>query len=154
MKQKILLIVLMFSLASCSDYRGITEEQARLYIEQAGMLLPDSLKTEEQLFIKEKLTEISFEKVEVRNNCMRLTVDRDYFVSVGLPAYCYDLIMFQFEKNNRFAKEFNKTAGSYNKVDLAAAFYEAQEEYRKLGVRKYLEHQDSVKLAVDAFHLM
>ena len=97
------------------------------YADQIGLLLPDSLKTSEQIAIKDKMIEIYFTKTLVKNDEMRLTVGRDYFVEQGLPAYCYDLFLYEQAQNNKFYKEWKSHSGGA--INLEDVFKESQEEY-------------------------
>jgi len=131
MKTKLtLLFIALFStliLCSCDNAKVISQEQYMEYAEQIGMLLPDSLKTNEQIAIKDKMVEIYFTKTLVKNDKMRLTVGRDYFVEQGLPAFCYDIILYEQAQNNKFYKEWKKV--SEGAINLEDTFKEAQKEY-------------------------
>jgi len=131
MKTKLtLLFIALFStliLCSCDNAKVISQEQYMEYAEQIGMLLPDSLKTNEQIAIKDKMVEIYFTKTLVKNDEMRLKVDRDYFVEQGLPAFCYDIILYEQAQNNKFYKEWKKV--SEGAINLEDTFKEAQKEY-------------------------
>ena len=131
MKTKLtLLFIALFStliLCSCDNAKVISQEQYMEYAEQIGMLLPDSLKTNEQIAIKDKMVEIYFTKTLVKNDKMRLTVGRDYFVEQGLPAFCYDIILYEQAQNNKFYKEWKKV--SEGAINLEDTFKEAQIEY-------------------------
>lgn len=131
MKTKLtLLFIALFStliLCSCDNAKVISQEQYMEYAEQIGMLLPDSLKTNEQIAIIDKMVEIYFTKTLVKNDKMRLTVGRDYFVEQGLPAFCYDIILYEQAQNNKFYKEWKKI--SEGAINLEDTFKEAQIEY-------------------------
>lgn len=138
-------ILIISCACGCSQAGIISYEQAGEYYEQIGRMLPDSLKTPGQLLINEKLTETIYEKVQVRNNRMVLNVDRDYVIGIGLPSFCYDLIKYELENINRTVRDYSKTADGHHKIDIAEAYRESHEEYRRLGLEKYLERQDSLK---------
>lgn len=128
--QLTLLFIALFStliLCSCDNAKVISQEQYMEYAEQLGMLLPDSLKTNEQIAIKDKILEIYLTKTLVKNDKMRLTVGRDYFVEQGLPAFCYDIILYEQAQNNKFYKEWKKV--SEGAINLEDTFKEAQKEY-------------------------
>lgn len=131
MKTKLtLLFIALFStliLCSCDNAKVISQEQYMEYADEIGLLLPDSLKTNEQIAIKDKMVEICFTKTLVKNDEMRLTVGRDYFVEHGLPAFCYDIILYEQAQNNKFYKEWKKV--SEGAINLEDTFKEAQKEY-------------------------
>jgi hypothetical protein len=127
MKTKFTLLFIAFLLCACNNVKVISQEQYMEYADQIGLLLPDSLKTSEQIAIKDKMIEIYFTKTLVKNDEMRLTVGRDYFVEQGLPAYCYDLLLYEQAQNNKFYKEWKSQSGGA--INLEDVFKESQEEY-------------------------
>lgn len=127
MRKLMILFVFIGLLSACSGRNIISQEQYMEYAEQIGMLLPDSLKTNEQIAIKDKMVEIYLTKTLVKNDKMRLTVGRDYFVEHGLPAFCYDIILYEQAQNNKFYKEWKKV--SEGAINLEDTFKEAQKEY-------------------------
>lgn len=127
MKRIILILCLSALFSSCCQDKVISQEQYNQYAEQIGLLLPDSLKTPEQIQIKEKMTQIIFSKTQVRNNQMHLTVGREYFVEQGLPDFCYDMAVFDHANTNRTIKEVMESSDI--QIDLEEVFKEAQEEF-------------------------
>ena len=129
MKRIVLLLCLVTLFSSCRQEKVISQEQYNQYAEQIGLLMPDSLKTPEQIQIKEKMTEIIFSKTEVRKNRMHLTVGREYFVEQGLPDFCYDMAVFDHHNTNKVIKEVMKDSDI--QIDLEETFKEAQKEFLK-----------------------
>lgn len=129
MKRIILILCLTVLFSSCRQEKVISQEQYNQYAEQIGFLLPDSLKTPEQIQIKEKMIEVIFSKTEIRKNQMYLTVGRDYFVEQGLPDFCYDMAVFDNANTNRVIKEVMESSDI--QIDLEEAFREAQKEFLK-----------------------
>ena len=113
-------LILTLLLSSCSGRNIISQEQYNEYAEQIGFFLPDSLRTPEQNAIRDKYVKVAFANTEIRNNEMHLTVGRDYFVEQGLPAFCYDMVMFDYDNNNKFIKDAIKN--SELSIDLEASF--------------------------------
>ena len=97
------------------------------YAEELGWDQPDSLKTPEQLASLEKYKEVTILNTVIKKNMMYLKVDKDYFVEQGLPAYCYDMTIFQYHNNNKFIKDFLKTEAG-KMLDISEAFEEAKKE--------------------------
>lgn len=63
MKAHVLLVVIVLMVVSCNQYKTISFEEYQGYAEEIGLELPDSLKTEEQIAIKEKMMEITIKQV-------------------------------------------------------------------------------------------
>ena len=97
------------------------------YVKELGWDQPDSLMTPEQLGIRQNTIQIAFTNTVVKNNEMRLTVSRDYFVKKGLPAICYDVIQFNYHTNNKVIKDLKKTEVG-KMINIAEAFEEAKKE--------------------------
>lgn len=127
MKRIVLFLCLITLFSSCRQEKVISQEQYNQYAEQIGLLLPDSLKTPEQIQIKEEMTEIIFSKTEVRKNRMHLTVGREYFVEQGLPDFCYDMAVFDHNNTNKVIEEIIKDSDI--QIDLEETFREAQKEF-------------------------
>ena len=127
MKRVVLILCFAALFVSCHQEKVISQEQYNRYAEQIGFLLPDSLKTPEQIRIKEKMIEVIFSKTEVRKNQMRLTVGRDYFVEQGLPDFCYDMAVFDQANTNKVIKEAMESSDI--QTDIEEAFREAQKEF-------------------------
>lgn len=121
------LLILINLLLSCNQVKVISQEEYNEYVEKIGLSLPDSLKTPEQILIKEKMTEIIFSNTEIRNNEMHLKVGRDYFVEQGLPGFCYDIAVFDQTNSNKLIKEAIKNTGI--EIDIKEAFEEAKKNY-------------------------
>ena len=126
MRKLMILFVFIGLLSACSGRNIISQEQYMEYAEQIGFLLPDSLRTPEQNAIRDKYVKVAFANTEIRNNEMHLTVGRDYFVEQGLPAFCYDMVMFDYDNNNKFIKDAIKN--SEIPIDLEASFKDAQRQ--------------------------
>lgn len=126
MKTKFTLLFIAFLLCACNNVKVISQEQYNEYAEQIGFFLPDSLRTPEQNAIRDKYVKVAFANTEIRNNEMHLTVGRDYFVEQGLPAFCYDMVMFDYDNNNKFIKDAIKN--SEIPIDLEASFKDAQRQ--------------------------
>ena len=125
--KKLIVILTVLMLCACNNVKVISQEQYMEYADEIGLLLPDSLKTSEQIAIKDKMVEIYFTKTLVKNDEMRLTVDRDYFVEQGVPAFCYDLLLYEQAQNNKFYKEWKLESGGT--INLEDIFKESKEEY-------------------------
>ena len=126
MRKLMILFVFIGLLSACSGRNIISQEQYMEYAEQIGFLLPDSLRTPEQNAIRDKFVKVAFANTEIRNNEMHLTVGRDYFVEQGLPEFCYDMVMFDYDNNNKFIKDAIKN--SEIQIDLEASFKDAQRQ--------------------------
>ena len=119
-------LILTLLLSSCSGRNIISQEQYNEYAEQIGFFLPDSLRTPEQDAISDKYVKVAMANTEIRNNEMHLTVGRNYFVEQGLPAFCYDMVMFDYDNNNKFIKDAIKN--SEIPIDLESSFKDAQRQ--------------------------
>lgn len=126
MKRNVLLLCVVMIISACNQVKVISQEEYNEYVEKIGLSLPDSLKTPEQILIKEKMTEIIFSNTEIRNNEMHLKVGRDYFVEQGLPGFCYDIAVFDQTNSNKLIKEAIKNTGI--EIDIKEAFEEAKKE--------------------------
>ena len=129
MKRNVLLLCVVMIISACNQVKVISQEEYNEYVEKIGLTLPDSLKTPEQILIKEKMTEIIFSNTEIRNNEMHLKVGRDYFVEQGLPGFCYDIAVFDQTNSNKVIKEAIKNTGI--EIDIKEAFEEAKKELSK-----------------------
>lgn len=125
---RLIYITLCFiCICSCSQQKIISEAEYNEYVKELGWDQPDSLMTPEQLGIRQNTIQIAFTNTVVKNNEMRLTVGRDYFVKQGLPAICYDVIQFNYHTNNKVIKDLKKTEVG-KMIDIAEAFEEAKKE--------------------------
>lgn len=125
---RLIYITLCFiCICSCSQQKIISEAEYNEYVKELGWDQPDSLMTPEQLGIRQNTILIAFTNTVVKNNEMRLTVGRDYFVKQGLPAICYDVIQFNYHTNNKVIKDLKKTEVG-KMIDIAEAFEEAKKE--------------------------
>lgn len=125
---RLIYITLCFiCICSCSQQKIISEAEYNEYVKELGLNQPDSLMTPEQLEIRQNTIQIAFTNTVVKNNEMRLTVGRDYFVKQGLPAICYDVIQFNYHTNNKVIKDLKKTEVG-KMIDIAEAFEEAKKE--------------------------
>ena len=129
MKRNVILLCVVMIISACNQVKVISQEEYNEYVEKIGLTLPDSLKTPEQILIKEKMTEIIFSNTEIRNNEMHLKVGRDYFVEQGLPGFCYDIAVFDQTNSNKVIKEAIKNTGI--EIDIKEAFEEAKKELSK-----------------------
>ena len=129
MKRNVILLCVVMIISACNQVKVISQEEYNEYVEKIGLSLPDSLKTPEQILIKEKMTEIIFSNTEIRNNEMHLKVGRDYFVEQGLPGFCYDIAVFDQTNSNKVIKEAIKNTGI--EIDIKEAFEEAKKELSK-----------------------
>ena len=119
-------LILTLLLSSCSGRNIISQEQYNEYAEQIGFFLPDSLRTPEQDAIRDKYVKVAMANTEIRNNEMHLTVGRNYFVEQGLPASCYDMVMFEYANNNKVIKDVMKNSNI--PLDLEEGFRDSQKE--------------------------
>jgi hypothetical protein len=126
MKQLYILLALL-ALCSCNQQKVISEAEYNDLIKELGWDQPDSLMSPEQLEIKQKATLVTFENTVVKDNEMHLTVGRSHFVRQGLPAACYDVILFNYHTNNKVIKDLKKTEAG-KMIDIAEAFEEAKKE--------------------------
>lgn len=126
MKKSVILFVLIGMLSACSGRNIISQEQYNEYAEQIGFFLPDSLRTPEQDAIRDKYVKVAMANTEIRNNEMHLTVGRNYFVEQGLPAFCYDMVMFEYANNNKVIKDVMKNSNI--PLDLEEGFRDSQKE--------------------------
>ncbi len=125
---RLIYITLCFiCICGCSQQKIISEAEYNEYVKELGWDQPDSLMTPEQLGIRQNTIQIAFTNTVVKNNEMRLTVGRDYFVKKGLPAICYDVILFNYHTNNKVIKDLKKTEVG-KMIDIAEAFEEAKKE--------------------------
>ena len=125
--KKIVSLLILLAVCACSQRNLISEEEYLEYAKELGWDQPDSLKTPEQLALLEKYKEVTILNTVIKKNMMYLKVDRDYFIEQGLPAFCYDMTIFQYHNNNKFIKDFLKTEAG-KMLDISEAFKEAQKE--------------------------
>lgn len=128
MKRIIAIFSIALLMSACNGGKIISQEQYDAYIEQLGWALPDSLKTPEQRLIRQKMVKLLYSNTKVKNNQLCLMVDRDFFVEQGLPAFCYDVALFEYAQTNSVIKEFSKTTGS--DIKLEDIWNQAKEEIR------------------------
>lgn len=126
MRKLMILFVFIGLLSACSGRNIISQEQYMEYAQQIGFLLPDSLRTPEQNAIRDKYIKVAMANTEIRNNEMHLTVGRNYFVEQGLPAFCYDMVMFEYANNNKVIKDVMKNSNI--PLDLEEGFRDSQKE--------------------------
>jgi hypothetical protein len=126
MRKLMILFVFIGLLSACSGRNIISQEQYMEYAEQIGFFLPDSLRTPEQDAIRDKYVKVAMANTEIRNNEMHLTVGRNYFVEQGLPAFCYDMVMFEYANNNKVIKDVMKNSNI--PLDLEEGFRDSQKE--------------------------
>lgn len=126
MRKLMILFVFIGLLSACSGRNIISQEQYMEYAEQIGFFLPDSLRTPEQNAIRDKYIKVAMANTEIRNNEMHLTVGRNYFVEQGLPAFCYDMVMFEYANNNKVIKDVMKNSNI--PLDLEEGFRDSQKE--------------------------
>ncbi|SJN50520.1 hypothetical protein FM107_20690 [Sphingobacterium sp. JB170] len=81
------------------------------YVQQT----PDSLWTEEQKELAEKLTKVITENVKALDNKMVFTLTQEEFVALGIPVEYYELIQKDMVNNNKFLKENNVNVDSMMK---------------------------------------
>lgn len=125
--RKIVILLAMLAFCACSQQNLISEEEYLEYVKQMGWDQPDSLKTPEQIATLEKYQKIIILNTVVKENLMYLTVGKDYFAEQGLPEFCYDIAIFEYDRNNKFFKEFEKTeAGKL--LDISEALEQAKLE--------------------------
>ena len=121
------ILLMLIAFCACCQQKVISQAEYNEYVKELGWDQPDSLKTPEQLKMREKVIEVAFMNTVMKNNQMRLTVDRKYFVEQDLPAICYDMIVFEYDANNRVMKEIKQTKAG-KMLDFSAAFEEAKKE--------------------------
>ena len=129
MKRIAALFSIVLFLSACNGGKIITQEQYDAYVEQLGWALPDSLKTPEQRLIRQKMVKLLYSNTKVKNNQLCLMVDRDFFVEQGLPAFCYDIALFEYSQTNAVIKEFAKTTGT--DIELEEVWNQSKEEILK-----------------------
>ena len=125
--KKIVILLAMLAFCACSQQNLISEEEYLEYVKQMGWDQPDSLKTPEQIATLENYQKTIILNTVVKENLLYLTVDKDYFIEQGLPEFCYDIAIFEYDRNNKFFKEFEKTeAGKL--LDISEALEQAKQE--------------------------
>ena len=127
MKAHVLLAVIALMVVSCNQYKTISFEEYQGYAEEIGLELPDSLKTEEQIVIKEKMMEIIITNTTAEKNLLKLNAKRKDFVEVGLPEFCYDMAMFDIEQSNITIKQVSEI--SEFPINLEENLQEAKKEF-------------------------
>ena len=127
MKAHVLLAAIALMVVSCNQYKTISFEEYQGFAEEIGLELPDSLKTEEQIAIKEKMMEIMITNTTAEKNLLKLNAKRKDFVEAGLPEFCYDMAMFDIEQSNIIIKQVSEI--SEFPINLKESLQEAKKEF-------------------------
>lgn len=122
MKMTTLALCVALFLYSCNDKSKVTDqtkvEQEEPYFNpdfDYVQQTPDSLWTEEQKELAEKLTKVITENVKALDNKMVFTLTQEEFVALGIPVEYYELIQKDMVNNNKFLKENNVNVDSMMK---------------------------------------
>ena len=127
MKAHVLLAAIALMVVSCNQYKTISLEEYQGFAEEIGLELPDSLKTEEQIAIKEKMMEIIITNTTSEKNLLKLNAKRKDFIEAGLPEFCYDMAMFDIEQSNIIIKQVSEI--SEVPINLEESLQEAKKEF-------------------------
>ncbi|WP_086950098.1 hypothetical protein [Sphingobacterium sp. JB170] len=122
MKMTTLALCVALFLYSCNNKSKVTDqtkvEQEEPYFNpdfDYVQQTPDSLWTEEQKELAEKLTKVITENVKALDNKMVFTLTQEEFVALGIPVEYYELIQKDMVNNNKFLKENNVNVDSMMK---------------------------------------
>ena len=94
-----ILFILILLCVSCNTQSDgvISKERYQELLKQSVMIIPDSMKTDEQRQLYVKLLDILVDNAYAEDNKIVLPVSRDYFVEQGVPDFYYDLLKYSLE---------------------------------------------------------
>lgn len=114
MKMTTLALCVALFLFSCNNTSKVTDqtkaEQEEPYFKpdfDYVQQTPDSLWTEEQKELVEKINKVIAENVKAVDDKMVFTLTQEEFVAMGIPVEYYELIQKDMVNNNKFMKENN-----------------------------------------------
>ena len=93
-------VIQMFCLCSNNHKQSdgvISKERYQELLKKSVMIIPDSLRTDEQRQLYVKLLDILVDNAYAEDNKIVLPVSRDYFVEQGVPDFYYDLLKYSLE---------------------------------------------------------
>lgn len=136
MRNSILFILILLCVSCNTQSDGvISKERYQELLKQSVMIIPDSLRTDEQRQLYVKLLDILVDNAYAEDNKIVLPVSRDYFVEQGVPDFYYDLLKYSLEETNACVEMWNKQDGVVTNADSLFRIY--KEKY-KAGARDSL----------------
>lgn len=99
------MLALFFGCTTNVSKKGLSSNEYKELIKQTIFVIPDSLKTKEQLQLNLKIYDFFNQYIYVENNCVKLSVGKESSTKEGIPAFYYDVIQFQLEENNECIKK-------------------------------------------------
>ena len=130
--KKTLLLCLVALLLGCTSNvtkKGLTAEEYQELVSQTIFVIPDSLKTKEQLQLTVKIHDLISRHYYVEDNCVILPVAKDSFEKEGIPTFYYDVLQYQFNDQNECVKRWLKEG------DIPAEHLDQERGFKEFFVR-------------------
>lgn len=105
-KVLILFIITLFIGCNNTSNNSLSFDEYQELLEQTILPIPDSLLTKEQLQLKIKVLDFINLHTYIENNCQKLSVGKESFEKEGIPAFYYDVILYQMKETNECVKEW------------------------------------------------
>lgn len=109
--------------------KGLSSDEYQELIKQTIFVIPDSLKTKEQLQLNMKIYDFLNQHIYVEDNCVKLSVGKELLTKEGIPTIYYDVIQYQLEENNECIKMWIESG------DIAAKHFDMDSLVREYLVR-------------------
>ena len=137
------IVIQMFCLCSNNHKQSdavISKERYQELLKQSVMIIPDSMKTDEQRQLYVKLLDILVDNAYAEDNKIVLPVSRDYFVEQGVPDFYYDLLKYSLEETNACVEMWDKEYGVVTNADSLFRIY--KEKYKAGDIYSLLKNND------------
>ncbi len=121
--------LLMMVVVSCNN----TSKDPLIYnpksLKESVWTVADSVATPEQLAMKKKLNEMIWNCVQVKDNRLTLSVEKEYFKKNEIPEIYYDFTLESLKETN---DGFDKWEKDGMKLNVDSLFQSAKKEYLEL----------------------
>lgn len=147
MKKLLLLLFIIVSLIGCTrnvSNKSLSFEEYQELLKQTVFVIPDSLKTKEQLQLNMKIYDFFNQYIYVENNCVKLSVGKESSTKEGIPAIYYDVIQYQLEENNECVKKWIESGDIPAKhLDMDSLVREYLVRYKEIDRPKLLKRLEA-----------
>lgn len=144
---KILLLFMLALFVGCTtnvSNKGLSSDEYQELLKQTIFVIPDSLKTKEQLQLNMKIYDFFNQYIYVENNCVKLSVGKESSTKEGIPAIYYDVIQFQLEENNECIKKWIESGDIPAKhLDMDSLVREYLVRYKEIDRPKLLKRLET-----------
>ena len=135
------IVALLLGCTSNTSKKGLTAEEYKELVYQTIFVIPDSLKTKEQLQLTLKVYDLLHRHVYVEDNCFILPVAKDSFEKEGIPTFYYDVLKYQLNDQNECIKRWLEEG------DIPAEQLDQERGFKEYSVRyKEVDRPELVKL--------